>query len=256
VIGSDGKKVTAVFAQSPGALQLLPSEEYGPKWLNITQSGRTVASLPVSDPYEEIYLQRGKWWGLIREEWLSPADGKAIGWDKFAKNVKLAKAFHRKIAKHYHSRTYVFYGGGDDKSSFSNILWQTKKGVQPASDGEFVSEADVPNLNSSRVRTDGSNNLYVGGEAVVEASLGGDAPKTRITEMSFWEIRCASRDSNGDGTVPARSGRAPRQASGKNVLQQFEIAGIQHEPAYRDYPITQQVTYYAVTKLAALADLS
>jgi hypothetical protein len=38
-------------------------------------------------------------------------------------------------------------------------------------------------------------------------------------------------------------------------MQQFELQKIQHEPAYRDYPIAQQVAYYSITKLAAMADL-
>jgi pimeloyl-ACP methyl ester carboxylesterase len=256
VIGSDGKEVTAVFAQSPGALQLLPSEDYGTKWLEMNDaSGKPMTSLPLHDPYEEIYLQRDKWWGLIREEWLRPKDGIAITWDNFVANINIAKEFHRNLSKKYHHNTYVFYGGGTEKGSFSKIRWNIKKGIQPAKGGTAPPPADVLSLSHKDMRTDGSNNLYVGGETLVSNTGRGDAANVHVTETSFWEVRCAQHDSTGDGTVPARSGRDPRQNGGRNILQQFELAGIQHEPAYRDYPIAQQVSYYAITKLAAMANL-
>ncbi|MFL6676560.1 MAG: esterase/lipase family protein [Massilia sp.] len=257
VIGSDGKQVAAVFAQSPGALQLLPSEDYGTKWLEVNDpSGKLIAALPIADPYDEIYLQKDKWWGLIREDWLSPEKGMPISWDKFAKNVKTAKEFHRRITGSYHRNTYVFYGGGAEKRSFSKIRWNIKKGILSSMAHSVPVTADFLNLSHRDVRTDGSNNLYVGGETVVKTTSRGDAPVAITTETSFWEVRCGQHDSAGDGTVPAHSGQDPRHSGGMGIRQQFELAGIEHEPAYRDYPIAQQVTYYAITKLAAMADLS
>jgi pimeloyl-ACP methyl ester carboxylesterase len=256
VIGSDGKEVTAVFAQSPGALQLLPSEEYGTKWLEVNDpSGTLTTSLPLADPYEEIYLQREKWWGLIREDWLSPQSGIPISWKRFVVNIKQAREFHRHLTKKYHHNTYVFYGGGTEKGSFSKIRWNIKKGISPANGGTARSAIEVLSLSHNDIRTDGSNNLYVGGQTVVSTTSRGDASVVRITETSSWEARCAQHDSTGDGTVPSSSGRDPRQSGGPNILQQFELAGIEHEPAYRDYLIAQQVTYYAVTKLAAMGNL-
>lgn len=247
VIGSNGKEVTAVFAQSPGALQLLPSADYGTKWLEVIDpSGAPAMALPVTDPYEEIYLQKNKWWGLIREEWLSPEDGAPIIWGKFASNIKLAKEFHRKVAGKYHANTYSFFGGGSTIGSFSKIRWTLKKGIAPAKMGGAPSVTEILNLHHDGVRTDGSNNLYIGGETVVKTA----------TESSYWEVRCDKHDSAGDGTVPTVSGRHPRKGGGMSIRQQFELEGVQHEPAYRDYPTAQQVTYYAITKLAAMANLS
>jgi hypothetical protein len=252
VIGSNGKEVTAVFAQAPGVLQLLPSEEYGLKWMSVCDElGKPVVSLPIADPYEEIYLQRDKWWGLVAEEWLSPKDGMPISWDVFSKNVKQAKEFHHTISRHYHHNTYVFYGGGTGRESFEKIRWELKKGTLPGPNASNVST-----LKFSAVRTDGSNKLHVGGGQITRTTSRGDAPVLIETEESQWTIKCAMPDSAGDGTVPARSGREPRHSGGRSILQQFELSGIKHEPAYRDYPSAQIVVYYAVTKLAAMADLS
>jgi hypothetical protein len=52
------------------------------------------------------------------------------------------------------------------------------------------------------------------------------------------------------------SGGASRQSWGRDIREQFERAGIQHEPACRDYPIAQQAVSYDVPKLAAMAELS
>jgi pimeloyl-ACP methyl ester carboxylesterase len=257
VIGSDGQSVTAVFAQSPGALQLLPSSDYGMNWLDIRDaSGKRIASLPSADPYDEIYLQKEKWWGLVREEWLSPSGGAPISWDEFESNIESARDFHIKLAKKYHERTYVFFGGGREPGSFSKICWNLKIGNRPDRHGPVSPISEATNWSHKELRTDGSNSLYVGGEHIVNTTLRGDSPVLVTRETSFWDVRCSNQDSSGDGTVPTRSGRAPRADGGQSILQQFELEGIQHEPAYKDYPLAQQVAYYAITKLAALADIS
>jgi hypothetical protein len=259
VIGSSGREVAAVFAQAPGALQLLPSTAYGTKWMEILdQTGTAITTLPASDPYSEIYLEKDRWWGLIKSEWLAPSDGESIVWDVFCKNIALAKEFHRRIERHYHHNTYVFYGGGEKKGSFWKIKWTIRKGIAPSkSDPTLAANvADVVKLTHSDVRTDGSNNLFVGGEAVSRGNAKTHAHSFAKLETSYWEVRCEAQDSSGDGTVPANSGRAPRLGGGQSILQQFELSGVEHEPAYRDSPSARQVTLYAITKLASMADFS
>lgn len=252
VIGSNGPEVTAVFAQAPGALQLLPSEEYGQKWLEVADpSGKIIVSLPKNDPYEEIYLQKDKWWGLIDADWLKPRAGNPISWNEFEVNIGLAQDFHKALYKKYHHNTYVIYGGGPAVCSFAGIRWNFKKGIPPSAHGPESSQVGA--LKHSDVRTDGSNTIYVGGKTTYQTTYHGDAASVVRTDTSFWEIRCAKYDSPGDGTVPSRSGNAPRLAGGRSILQQFELPGVAHEPAFRDYPALKQVAYYAITKLAALA---
>jgi hypothetical protein len=216
--------------------------------------GKTLASLPITDPYKEIYLEREKWWGLIREDWLRPERGTPISWDIFAMNIGFAKDFHRSLAGKYHHKTYVFYGGGNAKESFTKIRWKIAHGTLPNGAGTRPVLADVLNMAHRDVRTDGSNNLYVGGERTIKTTSRADAPVAIAVEASHWEVRCETHDGPGDGTVPVRSGEDPRKRGGASILQQFALSGVQHEPAYRDYPIAQQVAYYAITKLAALVD--
>jgi hypothetical protein len=253
VIGSDGKEVTAVFAQSPGALQLLPSGDYGKNWLEIRDpEGRLMSALPSSDPYTEIYLEREKWWGLISEDWLQPEEGKSIEWDIYARNIKLAKEFHRGICKKYHHKTFVFYGGGSEKGSYSKIRWNIKSGKLSHRGRKVPSMNEILNFGYKRIKADGSNNIFVSED---DSRILGHSSENPTIETSYWHMQCQAQDSTGDGTVPANSGRDPREGGGENILQQFEVAGIKHESAYRN-PVARKITHYAIIKLAAMADLS
>ena len=108
VLGSSSADITAVMANSPGCLELLPNKKYGNSWLKVRYEdltkptfnrehwvdrygrdqwyGITVVdgypiydcfSLPEKgDPYQEIYSVRvqDKWWGMIDEDLIDPAN--------------------------------------------------------------------------------------------------------------------------------------------------------------------------------------
>ncbi|WP_353405604.1 esterase/lipase family protein [Duganella hordei] len=256
VIGATGQEVTAVFAQAPGALQLLPSEGYAPRWLSVADAdGKATLNLPVSDPYEEIYLVRDRWWGLVRPEWLSPEEGKPISWNDFSINIKIAKAFHAKLAKSYHPQTFVYYGASGDKyASFEGIKWQMRKGLSPET-GKPPSENQVAGFSHQAVREDGANKIFVGGETKMETVYTPGGGGTVVTyDTSFWEIKSDMQDGKGDGTVPVSSGKAPRRDGLGHVRQQFRLEGFAHEGSYNN-PAAQRVTHYAITKIAAMAKL-
>jgi hypothetical protein len=254
VIGSTGQEVTAVFAQAPGALQLLPSCEYGSFWLQFKdEKGDVVGRLPAKDPYNEIYLRRDRWWGLVREEWLSPKNGKSINWEEFVANVERAREFHAGIAGKFHPRTFVFYGAGEgEQASFEKICWKMIRG-QSSAKGRDTSAIENLDLSHEQVRTNGSNPLHVGGETNLSGSagyVGFGAGLVSVTETSFWQIHCEKQDGCGDGTVPASSGMSPRGRDGQHVREQFRLAGFSHEPAFQN-ATAQVVTHYAITKIAA-----
>lgn len=114
----------------------------------------------------------------------------------------------------------------------------------------------LPDLPHDAIRTDGSNNLYVGEEKIFRMPKRSDSPVFVTQAVNHWEVRCALYDSTGDGTVPSLSGGFPRGRGEKSILQQFELPDIEHEPAYRDSPSARQIAYYSITKLAALAKLT
>ncbi|EPM0125330.1 esterase/lipase family protein, partial [Acinetobacter baumannii] len=83
VLGKNTEHVTAVLANAPGGLELLPSKAYnnGKPWLFLNGSGlmngkdlhTNVVPLPKSDPYEEIYKADGVWWEMVKGELIDPA---------------------------------------------------------------------------------------------------------------------------------------------------------------------------------------
>lgn len=249
-IGTDGRQTTAVFAQAPGALQLLPTKEYRRDWLKVLDgSGKPLEIQPNSDPYDDIYLRRDRWWGLVREEWLRPKDGTPIAWGDYANNVYIARSFHERISGNYHPVTYVYYGDDHEQKSFETVAWRMKFGLRP--DDKTPSPERVSQMRFSDVRDDGSNPLYVGGKMETTPSLG-MMETPIIYQSSYWELRCDLQDGSGDGTVPASSGRTPLEKGGDNVRQQFKLSGFGHEPSYKDHG-AQRATLYSIVKIAGHA---
>lgn len=257
VIGVTGQDVTAVFAQSPGALQLLPTKNYSLGWLRLRDPDHAPAmpALPEADPYQEIYLRRDRWWALLREEWLKPKDGVPIEWVHYARNIKKAKQFHERIGAAYHPYTYVYYGADAKQPSFETITWQMRPGR-----GDLNRPLGVPpeafvvsTMQMEQVRDQGSSPLYVGGSRVVE-HLPARAGRLALSmEVSHWELHCEMQDGIGDGTVPVSSGQAPAaQAREGQVRVQVCATGFDHEGAFKVMQ-TRHFTLYSLIKIAAQA---
>lgn len=255
-IGSTGQEVTAVFAQAPGALQLLPTMQYKSGWLTIDgTAGKSIAAQPkFGDPYREIYLCRKRWWGLIREEWLSPVGGTLLTWSDYKANLDLASKFHHDIQNSYHPNTFVFYGKDRKIASFEGVHWRLRRGAIQPSSAACPSPEEVVSKGFPDVRDDGSNPVRVGGEQML---MGGglDGGGTTLINTSYWDLVCAMQDGGGDGTVSASSGAFPLHSGGAAIQQQFGLDGIEHEPAYHDQS-ARLVTLYSLQKIAAKIKVS
>lgn len=251
-IGNDGQSVTAVFAQAPGALQLLPNREYRAQWLKVVdEKGRPLNLQPVNDPYDDIYLRRDRWWGLVRESWLRPKDGVPLSWDTYAKNVIIARNFHAKIKGKYHPSTYVYYGNDTGKkASFETVTWALRPGLRP--DNHVPTPQAVARAGFDEVRDDGSNPVRVGGRT--EYVRGSMYSIGTSYETSYWDLVSQKQDGRGDGTVPASSGKAPLSHGGGSIKQQFNLKGFGHEEAYRNRD-AQYATLYSLMKIASMARL-
>jgi hypothetical protein len=76
-LGTDGEEVTALLANMPGGLELLPNKQYRNndswnRWLELIDDDGNREALPKSDPYREIYEQDDVYYRLVNEEWLNP----------------------------------------------------------------------------------------------------------------------------------------------------------------------------------------
>jgi PGAP1-like protein len=253
VIGDDGPEVTAVFAQAPGALQLLPSQTYPPNWLRIVNAGGAIeGSVPTgNDPYTQIYLRRDRWWGLVNEAWLAPKDGSPIRWGEFADNVDEAKSFHEKLIGSYHSNSYVYYGADPKQKSFEKVSWRMKPGLAP--DNKPGPSVDaVIKMQNSDIRLEGTNPGYVGGDTEIATVSDGFSSTSYSYETSYWELYCEMQDGAGDGTVPKSSGAAPLKDAGGSVKQQFKLTGFEHEPSFKN-STAQLATLFSITKITGKA---
>ncbi len=254
IIGSTGREVTSVFAQAPGALQLLPSQGYAPRWLRVMDANRSLSlQLPATggDPYESIYLRRDRWWGLINEAWLSPAGGTPISWAVFASAIGEAKQFHADLVGSYHPRTFAYYGADREQRSFEKVTWRMQAGLRPDR-ATPPTAGRVLSMGSPDLRADGSSPEYVGGQTEFMTSVSPYGAHTSTYESSYWELHCEMQDGAGDGTVPVSSGSAPLHQTPASIKQQFRMTGFSHEPSFRDVN-AQRVTVFSITKLAGLA---
>ncbi|RZT42089.1 lipase family alpha/beta hydrolase [Cupriavidus agavae] len=222
VLGANAAEVTAVFATAPGALQLLPGKDYGTGWLKVRDFDRVV-SLPVQDPYDEIYLQRGKWWGLINDRFLNPLDVHRTqiesDWLVFNETVnELVKPFHSKISRKYHRNTYAFYGDDADTKTWGDVVWKRAigrdVGARPPKLVPYIHD-----LLGGQIQWDhGYGRLGVS----IERGAPGDS--------AYFVLREATE--SGDGTVPARSGKAPVGCPGVRYCVPFKDFG--HEAAFKN----------------------
>lgn len=250
VIGMTGQAVTAVFAQAPGALQLLPAQTYAEGWLCIEDAkGQMQRKLPAGGTaYDQIYREQKQWWGLVNEAWLSPKEGAPITWKNFTDNVAVAEEFHTGLIGQYHPNTYVIYGADTKQPSFEKVVWRVKKGLAPSGKGPNL--ADVAKLSHGDIRGAGSTPEYVGGKTEVVPGFGMGMPN--VYETSHWELHCLLQDGKGDGTVPQSSGALPLKEGKGKVRQQFKLTGFGHEPAYKNAGV-QQASLFSINKIAGTA---
>lgn len=243
VVGDTGPKVTAVLANAPGGLQLLPSERYGPGWLKAKVGDEEVLSLPKSDPYAEIYTVQDKWYRLITPEWVNPAGMETSSEQDTWKMLFKAQQLHQVIGAQYHDHTYLSSGSDEGQLAWGDVVWLVGK---------------APFFHGGAGQCLGLEKLHVGtpadgwqidqddgdGLAVLMDGLAGH------TEQKFG-VRIADPAQPGDGTVPGeRSAQEPvRQGKAKIAYQQ---TGYEHQGSFENHTV-QTSTLHAICKIALQA---
>ncbi|MCP3728146.1 hypothetical protein M3I53_34415 [Paraburkholderia sp. CNPSo 3272] len=236
VLGPDNSTMTPVFAQSPGPLQLLPAVEYGMGWLKL-RNGKEQTSLPVKDPYREVYARRGQWWSLVNDKQINPMDPEKknidADWDAYASLIMNSiKPFHEAMRGKFHRATYAFYGNDEKHKTWGDVVWESK--LNPVLKWTD-SYAKVDHLENGQVLQDSGT----GNQSLLQRS-GGDPIYMQYNLMPPAE--------NGDGTVPVRSGRAPAGQSGVQACVAYP--GVDHEGAYKNRP-QQYFALWAVTRIVS-----
>ncbi len=242
-LGDNPEDVTVIFANSPGALELLPTKHHknnaGEKnWLKVRSGASTndIFSLPQNgDPFSEIYAQRTCWWRLVDETLVDPAtNGQSRGspgWGYYTTNLSAAKKFHGRLGRLKHDNTYEIYGIGTKHPTFDGIIWDLEidyiLGNEPLTAAMRNELAGNPD---AQPPTNG-----------VQWIQGNDVSFNLAGEQINGSIRDAS--GSGDGTVPAGSGRALTGTDGSKA-----VSNVGHEPAYKNSTVSTAAKN-AITRL-------
>jgi len=77
VLGKDGQNATAILANAPAPLEMLPGAKYGKEWLKVVDArGELLWSWPRGDEtaLAHIYQERDAWWRLVNPDWVNPGN--------------------------------------------------------------------------------------------------------------------------------------------------------------------------------------
>ncbi len=228
VLGNLGSEVTAVLGNAQGGLELLPSQAYGNGWLQVTHQGQKIKLLPQNgDPYEEIYKLRGKWYGLLREEWINPARQRVASYKNTATLLDMAKTFHNDIAATYHDQSYAHYGADPGHAAWHNVVWDI---------ASFDKAMDVEKLRIVKDSLQGSLELCDPGWPVVP----GTAP---------FDLKVSMKNATdpGDQTVPLHS--AEHQLQSGKFKGIFRQTGYEHQDSYKNHGALHS-TLYSLVRIA------
>jgi len=229
VLGMIGSHVTPVLANAQGGLELLPSQAYGNHWLQVRHNGETIKSLPEkNDPYEEIYKIQGKWFGLLQEDWINPADLPNRNLNRTYKLLDRAKSFHSEISNTYHSQSYAHYGADKKRTTWKNVIWN------------ISGEAKINDLDSLKIANDDAKGTFYLRDPA-EAS-----PKDK--KGSKWKVELLDALDPGDQTVPLHSADA-QFLSGK-FKGIFRQTGYEHQASYSDQAAIA-CTIYSIFQIAS-----
>ncbi|WP_036773910.1 esterase/lipase family protein [Photorhabdus australis] len=221
VIGSNGAEMTAVMAQSPGPLQLLPGMKYGKRWLHIAD-GNITHKLPESDPYKEIYLEKKRWWGLCETRFLNPDKQDKWkdeeSWNNYRELINnTVKPFIEELTDHYHPNTYAFYGASEKHLSYGVISWEEE------SKNYYNKMDDYSGLTFDQPIYDPFD-LEIGTRRMVQFSVG-----PSFQDVAGKTFKLAPPKELGDGTVPIQAGRITY-----NGLRGLLATEVDHEGAYKE----------------------
>lgn len=243
VLGNFGDEVTAVLANAPGGLELLPSEAYGNGWLRVRHNGHDLEAWPKKgDPYNEIYKVRGKWYALFREDWINPSaytpDRGGGTFERTCNYLDKTQAFHRQIAGIYHPNSYAHYGADPRQQSFGEVVWDIRNCANPTGwqNWPIVNDTRQGQLDFTLWDPGGVNNI-------------GALPFDELAPSPVYATLLPP-SAPGDQTVPARS--ADDQLHSRVFRGVFRQTGYEHQSSYKDSRAIAS-TLYSIVRIAQKA---
>ena len=232
-----GAEMTAVMAQSPGPLQLLPGTAYGKGWLSIEGVEKP---LPNSEPYTEIYTRRSAWWAMCEDRFINP-DNKILDKPKLEKDwlnydlliTNKVRPFIDSLHGHFHKNTYAFYGNDGKKyPSYGSLRW-----------------LDISSKNISDAYKE-----KISGKGAIFSPTYLHNKTTRLVGMTtgdkgklYRKFKLSSPEDAGDGTVPVSAA----VIESPNLMSQLGVS-VDHEGAYGTEN-TQDARWFTLRSILKIA---
>lgn len=252
VLGNSAGAITAVMANSPGPMELLPTKDFPAGWLRFEcdkngQSRELMPALPQADPYEEIYAKsvQDVWWGLVDETLIDPADLLAdqptTAKEKYMRELRKAKKFHDTVKLYFHPQTFGHYGSDKDQVSFGAVHWKTTDKVPDSIAANLKTIKPESKTGSDEKPWDEHGNFII-------YAPSGDIHFELANKHAPEDD---SEEDAGDGTVPRQSGLLIEKG-GDSVHIVFRMKGYEHGASYTEDSVIENVTY-CLGKLVQLA---
>lgn len=233
VLGRDGQHATAILANAPAPLEMMPGAAYGTDWLKIVDHfDERMWSWPSStgNALDDIYLKPATaWWRLVNPLWVNPGnvekkDGGGI--EKVYKRIEAASQFLSSIETTFHPVTYASYCASPEQATYGEVVFKITNVVG----NRFNSTGLVPwpPVETWVLLTDDKI-----GELTVQA---GHCVITLTLQPS---------KAPGDGTVPA--GHSAQHIKGMLFEHGKEKGkGYEHQNSYADPQVLASLLYSVV----------
>lgn len=237
ILGIDGEHATAILANAPAPLEMMPGAAYGKDWLKVVDgANRTLWSWPSGGgtALDSIYLKPGQaWWRLINPNWVNPGKVSAAtggGLIEVRKRLKRAAEFLQSIENTFHPKTYASYCASLERLSYGEVVFKT---FDPAGGKVFDGRAaPLPPAESWILLTDDKK-----GRLTVQAG------------QRVLDLRLQPANASGDETVP--SSRSAKHIVG-NLFVHEKDKGYEHQNSYAD-PQVQASMLYSIVQIAKSA---
>lgn len=233
VLGADGRNATAILANAPAPLEMMPGAAYGSDWLKVVnETGRVLCSWPrkTETALDSIYLQPAKaWWRLINPEWVNPgnvSEKAGGGLKKVEDRLRDASKFLHSIESTFHPVTYASYCSSEKQLSYGEVVFKAEStgGNDVDENGDFVRWPSPETW--ELLSDDGQRKLTVrAGKRVITLNL---LPAAET----------------GDQTVPSQ--RSARHIKGNLFEHGKEGKGYEHQGSYADREVLASLLYSIV----------
>lgn len=236
IMAIDGEHATAILANAPAPLELMPASAYGNDWIKLVDHwGKPVFSWPGEgqSAYEAIYSRPEKlWWRLINPNWVNPGKVKERfggGAKEAYTRVRKSNEFLDSIKDTFHPNTFASYSAAKERITRSEVVFK----VISVDGNGFRSVRDLDKLPHPTSWTLVSDDAR--GTLKVQAG------------KSIILLRLEAGSAAGDETVPLD--RSAQKVRGKSFMHGLKDSGYEHQNSYMDPQVLASMLF-SIVKIA------